>query len=66
MALLIKPNNIIALYNKASSLIRKNNVKEGLEILKKVVRLDFSYKAKAKFDIDFEQISHLTEFKKMI
>ena len=66
MALLIKPNNVTALYNKASSLILKNNVKEGLEILQKVVRLDFSYKAKAKFDIDFDQIRHLTEFKKMI
>ncbi|KAG2471601.1 MAG: TPR repeat-containing protein [Nitrosopumilales archaeon] len=66
MALLIKPNNVTALYNIASSLILKNNVKEGLEILQKVVRLDFSYKAKAKFDIDFEQIRHLTEFKKMI
>ena len=62
----IKPNNVIALYNKSSSLIRKNKVKQGLKILQKAVKIDFSYKAKAKYDIDFHEIRHLNEFKKIV
>jgi len=61
-----KPNNTIALYNKSSSLINKNKIKEGIEILQKVVKLDYSYKAKARFDIDFQKISYLNEFKKLV
>jgi len=60
-----KPQNTTALYNKASSLIKYGRTKEGLEILSQVVKLDFSFKAKAKFDIDFEEIQHLNEFKKL-
>jgi tetratricopeptide (TPR) repeat protein len=65
-ALQIQPHNTIALYNKCSSLIRKNQIKEGLEILQKAIRLDFSYKAKARYDIDFFEISHLDEFQKLV
>ena len=60
-----KPQNTTALYNKASSLIKYGRTKEGLEILSQVIKLDFSFKAKAKFDIDFEEIQHLNEFKKL-
>ena len=60
-----KPQNTTALYNKASSLIKSSKTKEGLEILSQVIKLDFSFKAKAKFDIDFEEIQHLNEFKKL-
>ena len=62
----INSNNLTALYNKSSSLIKKNRIKQGLEILQQVVKKDFSYKAKAKFDIDFQPISNLTEFKKLV
>ena len=60
-----KPQNTTALYNKASSLIKSDKTKEGLKILSQVIKLDFSFKAKAKFDIDFEEIQHLNEFKKL-
>ena len=60
-----KPQNTTALYNKASSLIKSDKTKEGLKILSQVIKLDFSFKAKAKFDIDFEEIRHLNEFKKL-
>jgi len=60
-----KPQNTTALYNKASSVIKSGKTKEGLEILSQVIKLDFSFKAKAKFDIDFEEIQHLNEFKKL-
>ena len=61
-----KPQNTTALYNKASSLIKSGKIKEGLEILSKVIKLDFSFKAKAKFDVDFDEIQNLNEFKKLI
>lgn len=62
----IKPDSATALYNKSSSLIRQNNIAQGLEILKNVIKKDFSFRAKAKYDIDFQEIKHLTEFKKII
>ena len=61
----VKPQNTTALYNKASSLIKSGNVPEGLEILSQVIKLDFSFKAKAKFDLDFEEIKKLNEFRKI-
>mgnify|MGYP000465834848 CR=1 FL=1 len=61
-----KPNNPTILYNKASSLIKSGRVIEGIEILSKVIELDFSFKEKAKFDIEFEGIRKLNEFKKII
>ena len=60
-----KPNNTTALYNKASSLVKSNKTKEGLEILSQVTKLDFSFRAKAKFDIDFQEIRKLNEFKEI-
>ena len=58
-----KPQNTTALYNKASSLIKYGKITDGLKILSKVIKLDFSFKAKAKFDVDFDEIQHLNEFK---
>ena len=60
-----KPQNTTALYNKASSLIKSGNIKDGLENLSQVIKLDISFKAKAKFDVDFEEIKMLNEFKKI-
>lgn len=61
-----KPDNTIALYNKASSLVRQNKIKDGLEILEKVIKLDFSFKYKARFDIDFEHIQKDNDFRRLI
>ena len=61
-----KPNNTVALYNKSSSLVRQNKIKQGLQVLQQVVKLDYSYKPKAKFDIDFQAIKNLEEFKKLV
>ncbi len=61
----VKPQNTTALYNKASSLIKSGKVSEGLEVLSQVIKLDFSFKAKAKFDLDFEEIKKLNEFRKI-
>ena len=58
-----KPNNITTLYNKASTLVKMQNVKEGLMVLEKAIKLDFSVKAKAKQDLDFQEIKILNEFK---
>lgn len=65
-ALLHKPESTTILYNKASSLIRLGKVEYGLKILQNIIEIDFSYKAKAKYDIDFQEIKHLNEFKKII
>ena len=65
-ALLQKPDSTTVLYNKASSLIRLNKIEEGLDILQNIIKIDFSYKAKAKYDIDFQAIKHLNEFKKIV
>lgn len=62
----VKPKNTTALYNKASSFIKSGKIQDGIKILSDVVKLDFSYKAKAKFDIDFEEIRKLNEFKEII
>ncbi len=60
-----KPKNTTALYNKASSLVKSNKIKEGLEVLSQVTKLDISFRVKAKFDIDFQEIKKLNEFKKI-
>ena len=65
-ALCQRPDSTTILYNKASSLIQINRIEEGLEILKEVIKVDFSYKTKAKHDIDFQHVKHLNEFKKII
>ena len=62
----VKPKNTTALYNKASSFIKSGKVQDGIKLLSDVVILDFSYKSKAKFDIDFEEIRKLNEFKEII
>ena len=64
--LTIKPNNTVTIYNKASSLVKSNRIKEGLEVLSNVIKLDSSYRVKAKYDIDFEEIKKLNDFKKTI
>ena len=38
------------------------NIKEGLIVLEKAIKLDFSIKAKAKQDLDFQEIKKLNEF----
>ena len=58
-----KPNNTTTLYNKASTLVKMQNIKEGLIVLEKAIKLDFSIKAKAKQDLDFQEIKKLNEFK---
>lgn len=60
-----KPNNTTTLYFKASSLVRKGELKNGLEILREVVKIDPSMKIKAKRDIDFQNIKTNNEFKKI-
>ncbi|KAF6244891.1 tetratricopeptide repeat protein [Nitrosopumilus sp. b2] len=60
-----KPNNPTTLYNKASSLIKSGKIQEGIKILSNVIKLDFSFKEKAKFDIEFEGIRKLNEFKEI-
>ena len=65
IVLKVKPQNTTALYNKASSLIKSSKIKEGLELLSQVIKSDFSFKAKAKFDIDFINIRNLNEFKEI-
>ena len=64
--LMIKPRNVTALYNKSSSLVKLNRIKEALEVLSNVTEIDFSFKAKAKYDIDFAHIQKNNEFKKII
>ena len=61
-----KPNIALVLYNKASSLIRNNQIDFGLEILQKAINLDFSCKYKARSDADFEDIRKTNEFKKLV
>jgi len=62
----IKPNSTTALYNKASSLVKQGKVKDGLEILKYTIKLDHSFKYKAKFDVDFEHTKANNDFKKLV
>jgi tetratricopeptide (TPR) repeat protein len=62
----IKPDNTIALYNKASSLVRQGKIGEGLQVLQKTIGLDYSYKYKARFDIDFEHIRKNNDFRRLV
>jgi tetratricopeptide (TPR) repeat protein len=61
-----KPDNAIALYNKASSLIRQNMTSRGLAALEQAIKLDFSYKVKARFDVDFENMRKNADFKRLV
>ena len=62
----IKPHNTTALYNKASALVKSNKIEEGLSILAEAIKLDSSFKPKAKFDIDFEDIRKTNGFKELM
>ncbi len=62
----LKPNNTTALYNKASSLVKQGRVENSLEILKHTIKIDHSFKYKAKFDVDFEHIKTNNDFKKLV
>ena len=61
-----KPNSAITSYNLASSLVKQNKINEGLEHLRRAIKIDFSYKVKASRDIDFQEIKTRSEFKKII
>ena len=61
----VKPKNTTALH-KASSFVKSGKIKEGLKILSEAIKLDFSFKEKAKLDIDFEDIKKINEFKVII
>jgi tetratricopeptide (TPR) repeat protein len=61
-----RPENTIALYNKASSLIKQNRIAKGLEILQKTIKLDYSYKYKARCDIDFVPLHENSQFKLLV
>ena len=61
-----KPKNTTALYNKASSLVKSNKIQEGLNILAEAIKLDSSFKPKAKLDIDFEDIRKTSRFKELM
>ena len=58
--------NNVALYNKASSLIKKNQTEQGIKILQDIIKNDFSYKYKIKFDIDFTELHSDVKFQKLI
>ena len=60
------PQNPTTLYNKASSLIKSGKIQDGLKILSDVVKLDSSFRNKAKSDIDFQEIRKLNRFKEII
>ena len=62
----VKPKNTTALYNKASSLTKSGKIQNGIKILLEVIKLDSSFKDKAKSDIDFQEIRKLNEFKEII
>ena len=66
MVLEINHKSTTALYNKASSLVKLGIIDMCLQILGNVIKMDFSFKAKAKFDIDFVDIREHNEFKKII
>lgn len=61
-----RPENALTLYNKASSLVCQNRVDEGLAVLKRAIRNDFTFKHKARLDVDFESIRKTSEFKKLV
>ena len=64
--LIQKPENITAIYNKVLSLVKKGEIKRGLELLVQLIRIDYSFKYKAKFDIDFQHLKTNSDFKKII
>ena len=66
MVLEINHKSTTALYNKASSLVKVGRIGEGLQVLGDVAKMDFSFKAKAKFDINFADIQTNNDFKKII
>ncbi|MFY9300535.1 MAG: tetratricopeptide repeat protein [Candidatus Nitrosotenuis sp.] len=62
----LKPQNPTTLYNKASSLILQNKTAEGFAILEEVIKIDLSYKYKARFDVDFDGIKKTSEFMRIV
>ena len=60
-----KPRNTIAIYNKASSLVKKGNTEQGLHLLAHIIKIDYSFKYKAKFDIDFQHLKGSPNFEKI-
>lgn len=60
-----KPQNPTTLYNKASSFVKSGQTKQGLVILAQAVKIDGSFKEKAKYDYDFQSVRKLNEFKEI-
>jgi len=60
-----RPESTTTLYFKASSLIKNKNIQQGLDVLRKAVKLNPSLRVKAKQDIDFQEIKTNNEFKKI-
>jgi tetratricopeptide (TPR) repeat protein len=61
-----RPDSAITKYNKASSLVRCGKVDEGTDVLADAIKSDFSYKYKARADIDFESIRELPKFMHLV
>ena len=62
----LKPNEALVLYNKASSLVKKGELQKGLSALELAIKFDYTYKVKAKYDIDFQDIKTRNEFKRIV
>ena len=60
----VKPKNVTAPYNKASSLTKSGKIQDGIKILSYVIKLYSSFKNKAKFDINFQEIRKLNGFRR--
>ena len=60
-----KPQNPTTLYNKASSFVKSGKINQGLEILFHAIKIDPSFKEKAKYDYDFQSVRKLNTFKEI-
>jgi tetratricopeptide (TPR) repeat protein len=61
-----RPDSVITKYNKASSLVRHGKIDDGIDVLTDAIKADFSYKYKARADIDFESIRELSKFMHLV
>jgi hypothetical protein len=46
--------------------VKKGEIKQGIDLLSELVKIDYSFKYKAKFDIDFQHIKTNNDFQKIV
>jgi tetratricopeptide (TPR) repeat protein len=64
--LTVRPSHANTLYHKSCSKALQDKFYESLDLLEKAIKLDLTFKVKARGDLDFDKIKNNEEFVKLV